>query len=118
MGTLRHRPLGTWLLLLLLALAAWGCAADPGAQVADRIRAANSEVVREVVYRPADILDPPQVRCRTCGPVQLPQIARRLSCDTIVPAGGSQYGETAVVVWNDAGTEMMSLDLTCAPATP
>ena|ERR1700690_3196693 len=102
-------------LALVAGLVATGCASTAGEQVASRIRAANSPVVREVVWRPANFLDPPEVDVWLI-PGATESQAEILWCQVIVPAGGSPYqNDTGVAVWNDAGTEMM---VTVTPVCP
>jgi hypothetical protein len=91
------------------------CAVAPGEQVANRIRAAQSQIVREVIYRPANALDPAEIVVYL-RPGTSEAEARRFWCDTVVPAGGSESeGETGVSIWNDAGSAMMALDVSCPP---
>ena len=52
---------GVVALLTFLGLFGGGCSADPAKQVATQIRAAASPVVRAVVYREANFLDPAEV---------------------------------------------------------
>jgi hypothetical protein len=81
-----------------------GCASDPGARVADRIRAANSGAVQEVVYQPRNILDPAEIDVFLRPGVTVAE-TDRLWCKVIEPAGGSDIeGATGVAVWNDVGS--------------
>ena len=83
-----------------------------GESVAERIRGAGSTLVREVVFRPQDLPDPPEVNVwLKAGASESDAV--RLWCDVIIPAGGTAGGDTAVVVWNDPGTSMMAVNATC-----
>lgn len=100
-------------LALVVGFVAVGCALAPEGRVANRIRAAASPVVREVVFRPANFLDPASIDVWLIPGATVAQ-ADRLWCEVIVPAGGSAYVE----VWNDSGTELMvSVDPIC-PTPP
>ena len=103
---------GLWLMLgvLLIVLSSGGSRA--GESVAERIRSAGSPLVREVVFRPQHLPDPPEVNV-WLNPGVSESDAVELWCDVILPAGGSAGGETAVVIWNDPGTAMMAADATC-----
>ena len=89
------------------------CASPVGEQVATRIRAAGSPIVREVIYQPENYLDPEGLEV-FLRPGTTEAQAKDLWCTVVVPAGGSAFeGETGVTLWNDAGTEMMAQDVTC-----
>jgi hypothetical protein len=97
-------------LLLLVTAVVGGCQSDPAAAVATRIRAAGSPVVRDVVLRSANYLDPAGVDVwLRAGATEAE--ADALWCDVIEPTGGSNL----VAVWNDMGTEMMAVNAECAP---
>ena len=103
-------------MLLALVLGTLGaCTAAPGEQVANRIRAAQSQIVRDVIYRPANALDPAEVIVYLrSGSTEAD--ARLFWCNIVVPAGGSEFeGETGVSIWNDAGSALMALDVSCPP---
>jgi len=103
-------------MLVALVLGTLGaCAAAPGEQVANRIRAAQSQFVRDVIYRPANALDPAEVIVYL-RPGTTEAEARLFWCDIVVPPGGSEFeGETGVSIWNDAGSAMMALEVSCPP---
>lgn len=102
------------LLALLVGLLAAGCAPAPGEQIANRIRAAGSPVVREVIFRPANLLDPASIDVWLIPGAPEAQ-AEAVWCEVIAPAGGSAYDEGGgVAVWNDSGTELMAVDPVCA----
>lgn len=85
-----------------------------GEQLAADIRAANSPIVRDVVYRSATMIDPPEVDV-WLRPGATEEQAVSLWCEVIAPAGGSAFeGERGVVVWDDAGTEMMAVNPDCS----
>jgi hypothetical protein len=89
---------------------------DPGRALAMRLQAANSPLVREIVFRPQTFIDPPEVDV-WLRPGATEAQASALWCEVIAPAGGSPFeGDLGVVVWNDAGTEMMAVNPPC-PAT-
>jgi hypothetical protein len=89
----------------LAALLLAGCASDAGEHVADRIRAANATLVRDVIYRPANLLDPSEIIVHLRPGATEPQ-AEQLWCDVVAPAGTeSHYSD--VSVWNDSGTVLM-----------
>jgi ABC-type Fe3+-hydroxamate transport system substrate-binding protein len=102
---------------LVMAVAMLGaCASPPGEQIATRIRAAGSLIVREVIYRPANVLDPPEVIVYLRSGTTEAQ-ARDLWCAVVVPSGGSPFeGDTGVTLWNDSGTTLMAQDVTCPPS--
>ena len=106
--------------LALLALAVpvvAGCATGAGEQVADRIRAANAVIVRDVIYRPANFLDPADIVVYL-RPGATESQAEQHYCDVIVPAGGDQSDGSDVSVWDDSGRVLMAQDVTCGSASP
>ena len=86
---------------------------EPGRALASRLEAAGSPIVRDVIFRPATMIDPPEVDVWLRPGVSEAQ-AVALWCQTIAPAGGSPFeGDLGVVVWNDAGTQMMAVNPQC-----
>ena len=77
------------------------------------MRAANSPLVKQVIYRPDNFLDPPEVDVWLhLGATDAE--ANKVWCDVIEPAGGSHFeGDTGTVVWNATGTKMMAADVEC-----
>jgi hypothetical protein len=76
---------------------------DPGRQLADRIRVADSPLVREVIFRPQTMIDPPEVHVIVNAGVTEAQ-AERLWCEVVAPAGGSQFeGDLGALIYDDAG---------------
>jgi hypothetical protein len=103
----------SWLLILLIlgSVVAAGCASVPEEAIAARIRAANSPIVRDVDYRPPNMLDPAEID------VWLRPDARQLQatslwCDVIVPVGGQRR---VVAIYYSTGTTFVSLDPSCGP---
>jgi hypothetical protein len=98
----------------ILVIAACNSATDdPHHTVANRIRDRSPEVVREVIYEPQTFIDAPQVYVYL-RPGAGREDVRDLWCNVIVPAGGTHdLAGTAVTVWNDAGTELLSEGITC-----
>lgn len=89
---------------------------DPGRALASRLEAAGSPIVRDVVFRPKTMIDPPEVDV-WLRPGVTEEQAVALWCQIIAPAGGSPFeGDLGAVMWNDAGTEMMAVNPQC-PAT-
>lgn len=89
------------------------CTASPSEALATRLREAGSPLVGQVVYRPANFLDPAEVDVWLKLGTTADQ-ANELWCQVIEPAGGSHVeGDTGVVVWNYAGTEIMAADVEC-----
>jgi hypothetical protein len=81
---------------------------DPGRKLADRIRAADSPLVREVVFRQQTIIDPPEVHVIVDAGMTEWQ-AEQLWCDIVAPAGGSQFeGELGALIYDDAGKWLAS----------
>ncbi len=86
---------------------------EPGRALASRLEAAGSPIVRDVIFRPKKMIDPPEVDVWLRPGVSAEQ-AVALWCQTIAPAGGSPFeGDLGAVVWNDAGTEMMAVNPPC-----
>lgn len=104
---------GVW--LLLGGGGTWSD--DPGRQLADRIRAAGSPLVRDVVFRPQSMIDPPEVHVIVNVGVTEAQ-AERLWCDVVAPAGGSQFeGNLGALIYDDAGNWLAS-NAHCASPGP
>jgi hypothetical protein len=81
---------------------------DPGRQLADRIRAANSPLVQHVGFQSQTIIDPPEVHVIVKHGVTEAQ-AEGLWCDVVVPAGGSQFeGDLGALIYDDAGNWLSS----------
>jgi hypothetical protein len=97
----------------LVAVATGACSPSPGQAVAERIQAAGSPLVGKVVFRPANFLDPPETDV-WLKPGVSEADAEVLWCEVVVPAGGAaEEGDVGVVIWNDAGTQMMATGATC-----
>lgn len=103
---------GLWLLSGVLLIVVGSGGSRAGETVAERIRGVGSPLVREVVFRPQNLPDPPEVNV-WLKPGVSESDADDLWCDVIVPAGGTADGDTAVVIWNDSGTAIMAADATC-----
>jgi hypothetical protein len=101
-----------------IALTGMACSPEPGAQVAERIRASGSTLVYKVDYRPRNILDQPLVHVFLRDGTTLAE-ADRFWCEVVEPAGGSHFYDegTAVAILNESGTLEMAIDTTCG-ATP
>jgi hypothetical protein len=81
---------------------------DPGRQLADRIRAANSPLVQDVVFREQTMIDPPEVHVIVKHGVTETEAAG-LWCDVVAPAGGSQFeGNLGALIYDDAGNWLSS----------
>jgi hypothetical protein len=87
-----------------------GCRSDPTKEVASRIRAEASPIVREVVYRDANFLDPAVVDVYLRAGTSRAQ-ADALWCDVIAPGGGS----FVVALWTDEGSQLTGPDEGCSP---
>jgi hypothetical protein len=102
------------LLLILGTVVAAGCAPAAGEVIAARIHAAQSPIVREVDYQPANMLDPAEVDV-WLRPEATEAQANTLWCDVIVLAGGQPYeGDRGVAVFYSTGTMYVSLNPVCA----
>jgi hypothetical protein len=97
---------------VLVTVATGACSPSPGQAVAERIRAAGSPLVGKVVFRPADLLDPTETDV-WLKPGVSEADAELLWCQVVVPAGGAEAGDIGVVIWNDAGTQMMATSVIC-----
>lgn len=104
---------GLWLLsAVVLIVVIFGGGSRAGESVAERIRTAGSPLVREVVFRPEHLPDPPEVNV-WLKPSVSESDAVGLWCHVIIPAGGTAAGDTAVVIWNDPGTAIMAANAKC-----
>ena len=90
---------------------------EPGRALAARLQAAGSPLIREVVFRPQSMIDPPEVHIIVQPGVTESQ-AERLWCDVIAPAGGSQFeGDLGALMYDDAGNALAS-SATCESPLP
>jgi hypothetical protein len=115
-------------LAVVVAAVAAGCLPGPGQDIADRIRAADSPIVKEVVLSPANPLvgkDYEEVILYLVDDVT-DQAAFDLWCTVVVPAGverlgprGQVYMEKGVIKWPDGsllgGSEVLHEKPTCGP---
>jgi hypothetical protein len=90
-----------------------GCA-TPEQDVANRIRAAGSPIVRSVVYRPQNILDPAEVVIDLVQGTTQDQ-AQQLWCEVVAPAGG---GDVRISLWIDGRFFPVTVDEICPAASP
>jgi hypothetical protein len=111
----RLRPKASIALALLLLV---GCAADPGEQVANRIRATQSDLAQQVNYRPANFLDEAKIDV-FLRPGATKADALDFWCRVVIPAGGSaNYRDViAVSLWDTGGNTFMTPETDC-PAVP
>ena len=110
------------LVFVLAALLVASCAPAPGEQVAARIRAAGSPLVREVTFRAADMIDPASIDV-FLSPGTTRAQAEGLWCAVIVPAGGTlTEGDAGVALWTTTqawtapagdGSDFLDIDPTC-----
>ena len=110
------------LVFVLAALLVASCAPAPGEQVAARIRAAGSPLVREVTFRAADMIDPASIDV-FLSPGTTRAQAEGLWCAVIVPAGGTMTeGDAGVALWTTTqawtapagdGSDFLDIDPTC-----
>jgi hypothetical protein len=90
---------------------------EPGRQLAARIRAAESPLISEVVFRPQTMIDPPEVHVIVQRGVTELQ-AEQLWCAVVAPAGGSQFeGDLGALIYDDAGNWLAST-VTCLSLAP
>jgi hypothetical protein len=90
---------------------------EPGRALAARLQAAGSPLIREVVFQPRSMIDPPEVHVIVWPGVTEAQ-AERLWCDVVAPAGGSQFeGDLGALIYDDAGNRLASL-VTCESPLP
>ena len=90
---------------------------EPGRQLAARLQASGSALIREVVFQPQTIIDPPEVHIIVQPDVTEAQ-AERLWCEVIAPAGGSQFeGDLGALIYDDRGNWLASTVI-CASAEP
>jgi hypothetical protein len=93
-------------LVLLIGCSTWSN--EPGQQLAARIRAVGSPLISEVVFRPATMIDPPEVHVVVRPGVTEAQ-AESLWCEVVAPAGGSRFeGELGALIYDDAGNWLAS----------
>jgi hypothetical protein len=101
---------GMW--LLFASSGPWSD--EPGRQLAARIQAVGLPIVREVVFRPKTMIDPPEVHVIVQPGVSEAQ-AEELWCDVVAPAGGSQFeGDLGALIYDDAGNWLASTAI-CPP---
>ena len=90
---------------------------DPGRALAARLQAAGSPLIREVVFQPKTMIDPPEVHI-TVQPGVTEAQAELLWCDVIAPAGGGQFeGNLGAIIFDDAGNRLAG-SVTCASPPP
>lgn len=87
---------------------------QPGRELATRLQAVESQLIREVVFRPQTVIDPPEVHV-ILRPGATERDAELLWCEVIAPAGGSQFeGNTGTLVLDDSGNSLAA-NVTCPP---
>ncbi len=96
-----------------VALAAAACAPEPGEEIAAAIKQNGSPIVRDVVYKHGNLLDPPEILVYLqAGTTQVQ--ADAFWCSVVVSAGGeAESGPRAVTLWSDGGDEMLSAPSEC-----
>lgn len=100
---------------LILSQSPWSD--EPGRQLAARIQAARSPLIRDVVFRPQTMIDPPEVHVIVQAGVTEAQ-AERLWCDVVAPAGGSQFeSDLGALIYDDTGNWLAST-VSCASPAP
>jgi hypothetical protein len=96
-------------LLILGSVVAAGCAPAPEEAIAAKIEAANSPLVREVDYQPANMLDPAEIDVWLRSDATEAQ-ANAFWCDVVLPAGGQLQD---VALWDSTGATYVSVHTGC-----
>jgi hypothetical protein len=87
--------------------------------VATRIRAAQSDLVLKVNYRPEDFIDPAVVDVYL-RPGTTKAQALEVWCGVVLPAGGEDLegGGKAVSLWDAGGNTFMTPEADCPAPSP
>src|SRR4051812_4907243 len=85
---------------------------EPGAALAARLGAAHDPLIQAVEFRPATMIDPPEVHVIVRAGVTENQ-TEQLWCSVVAPAGGSQFeGELGALIYDQQGNWLAS-NVTC-----